>query len=124
MKKILLALCLASVPLAGCQTLAGVAVATDLATKPVCAGHVADEKAWYAVEAAYNVPAQAYLAANAHGLLTPSLKATLKPKLQAMNQVRLAAKAAYQACDAASLTTKLAALTQLRDQVMPLIPKA
>ena len=103
---------------------AQIPTAINLATNPVCAGYTADEKAWYAAEAAYNVPAQAYVAANSHGLLTPALKAVLKPKLQAAYQALKAARAAYLACDAAGLHDKIVALEALKAEIMPLIPKA
>jgi predicted small secreted protein len=121
--KLLLVAACCLVPLTACSTVSGIPAAVELATTPICQGHTADEKMWYAAEAGYNIPAQAYVSANKHGLLTPSLKATLKPKLQELNRLRLAAKKAYEACDSASLKGKLDAITALRDLVLPLIPK-
>ena len=119
MKKILIAFGVLAV--GACTTIPS---AINLATNPVCTGYTADEKAWYAAEAAYNVPAQAYLAANSHGLLTPALKATLKPKLQTAYLVVKAARTAYLACDAASLHDKITTLLQLKAEVLALVPKA
>lgn len=115
----------ASLALTACNTTGGIQVpeAGVALNTPVCAGQKVDEQLWYAAEAAYNVPAQAYVAAYRRGLISAELKATLKPKLQTMNQVRLAAKAAYLACDAATLQQKLDALKALKAEVDPLIPR-
>lgn len=118
MKRILTLACMA-LALAACGT---IRTAHDLATTPVCEGRVIDEKLWYAAEAAYNVPAQAYVEANSRALVSPALKAKVKPILQNMYEVLKTARLAYRACDAASLQAKVTALEKLRDQVMPLIP--
>src|SRR4051812_2146608 len=109
---VMVAACLALAVTAACQTLP---TAVSLATQPVCAGVTVDEKLWYAAEAAYNVPAQAYVAANSRGLITPALKAVIKPKLITMYEGLKAARLAYKACDAASLGAKVTALQALRD---------
>lgn len=69
MKKLLLGLALASFALVGCTT------------TTIGAGTKIDEQAMFAAEAAYNVPAQAYVVADANDKLTPAVKATVKPIL-------------------------------------------
>lgn len=122
MKKIyLVALLAAAAPLSACGGLAsGIASASS-----VCANTTADEKAWYAAEALYNVPAQAYRVANEAYKSEPrwlTIKATVKPKLQTLNQYRLGAKGAYQACNLQLLDQFAAAMKPLSADVTAAIP--
>lgn len=93
-------------------------------TAPITSQTAIDEKAWYAAEALYNVPAQAYVAAVKADKMPASVRAIVKPKLQAMNRVRVAARTAYKLGDAATFSARVAELSRLRDDVITLIPKA
>lgn len=123
MKKLYLAaLLVAAAPLAACGGLgSGIASVSS-----VCANTSADEKAWYAAEALYNVPAQAYRVANEAYKSEPrwlSIKATVKPKLQTLNKYRLGAKSAYQACNLELLNQFAAAMKPISAEVSAAIPR-
>lgn len=47
-----------------------------------------DDKAAYAAEAFYNVPATAYKSAVQNGVMTPSIRAIVRPKLLLLRQYR------------------------------------
>lgn len=83
MKKLLLGLALASLSLVGCTT-TSVGESTKI-----------DNQAMFAAEAAYNVPAQAYVAADANDKLSPAVKATVKPVLVDAYGYLLIARCAY-----------------------------
>ena len=122
MKKILLAMALATISLgtSGCTALAGVQLVTQSA--PLAGNTVLDEKAWYAAEALYNVPAQAYLSANKNGLLSPAVKAKVKPILLSAYQVLKAARQAYKVGDAEGFGARVAELRALSNQAKALLP--
>lgn len=128
MKKLILAaMVAAALPLAGCKTMlttAGVPefVAETVST-PVCNRTVLDDKARYGVATIYNVPAQAYVAAHKRGLVTPAIRDVVKPKLQALYGYLKGARAAHAACDEATFLNYRHAMTLIRDEVLPLIPK-
>jgi hypothetical protein len=81
-----------------------------------------DEKAMYAAEAFYNVPAQAYVKANSNGQLSPSLKATLKPLLIKAKELLDGVRAAYRLGDASGFSAKYAALKDVAERAKALIP--
>lgn len=58
-------------------------------------GTVADERALYVAETAYNVPAHAYVAANGTGKLPAGVKAAVKPLLQESYRLLKLAREAY-----------------------------
>jgi hypothetical protein len=122
MKKFYLGLMLA-LSLSACASFRTVGQISAAATTPVGSYTVMDEKAMYAAEVAYNVPAQAYRSADSRGLLSPVLKGQIKTTLQTMRKLLLDARAAYKLGAAASFGDKLVALQALRDHVTPLIPK-
>lgn len=82
-----------------------------------------DEKALYAAEAAYNVPANAYVEANKRGLLSPELKARVKPLLVTAYARLKDARAAYRLGNASSFNEAIAAAKQLANSASALIPK-
>lgn len=124
MRKLILAVALAAaaLPLGACQTIHNVDQAVALANQNVGDYTALDEKSWYYAEALYNVPAQAYLSANARGLLHEPLKGQLKADLQKLNQLRQAVYQAYQTGNAATFRDKITQLKALSDQVRNLIP--
>lgn len=77
-----------------------------------------DEKALYAAEIAYNIPAHAYVSANYSGLLTPELKAVLKPKLTTMYTMLKAIRAAK-----GTVSCDLVAMQKLHNEVVALLPR-
>lgn len=75
------------------------ACATVPTSPMVCSSTtVVDNKVAYAAEALYNVPANAYMAANESGKLTPELKAKVKPILQQMYKYLLLVRTAKDSC--------------------------
>jgi hypothetical protein len=126
MKKSLLApfmaLCLLATP--ACDTLRTASEAVSLATSPTPLGDrtVMDERAMYAAEALYNVPAQAYVTADTRGLLTPAVRAAVRPILIQARQALLAVREAYRVGDATTFGQRVAALRSLKDRAMSLLP--
>lgn len=117
-KALFAALALASLSLGGCAALqAPPAPATALQATAL------DERALYAAEALYNVPAQAYVVADTNGQLSPQVKATLKPMLQDAYRVLLATRAAYAAGNATDFASQVASLRNLSGAIVSLIPK-
>ncbi len=83
-----------------------------------------DEKALYAAEASYNVAATAYLEAVENGLITPAVKAQVKPMLvQAYEALKLV-RTAYHAGNAANFSAQVAEVSRLTTAVRTLLPKA
>ncbi len=128
MKKLILAaLMVAALPLAGCKTMltsAGVPeFVAETVNTPVCNRTVLDDKARYGAASIYNVPAQAYVAAHKRGLVTDSIRDVVKPKLQLLYSYLKGARAAHAACDEATFLNYRNAMTRIRDEVLPLIPK-
>jgi hypothetical protein len=112
------ALALATVPLGACAGgQAPSAPAVDLSQTAI------DEKALYAAEALYNVPAQAYVDADARGKLTPEMKAVLKPKLADAYKALLAIRVAYEIGNETMFVNKLATLGELSASILSLTPK-
>jgi hypothetical protein len=112
--------------LAGCKTMlqdGALGTAGQVISTPVCTFTLADQKAMYAAEASYNIPAQAYLSANSRGLINADLKATLKPKLQTAYQWLKGARAAYKICNRDSLMDYQRALATFEAEIQPLIPR-
>lgn len=120
---ILAAMALALSPVAGCAQISGaVGKALPAVATSFTQTSVVDEKALIAAETAYNVPAQAYLVANRHGLLTPALKGQIKPKLQMAKQALNLAREAYKAGDAKTLGEQIGAVQRLASEARALIP--
>jgi hypothetical protein len=82
-----------------------------------------DDKALYAAEAVYNVAAEAYVAAEANGLLSPDTKAQAKAILANAYKVLTGARAAYAAGNASAFNSQLNQLTILKNAILQLIPK-
>lgn len=91
---------------------------------PVLAATNMDEKAMYAAEALYNVPAQAYVSANSNGLLSAPVKAKVKPLMVKAYDVLLTVRSAYKLGDAAGFSQRYGALKTLSSQVKALLPSA
>lgn len=81
-------------------------------------GTLIDEKVVYAAEVIYNIPAQAYKAANENGKLSPELKGRLKPLLIKMNDLRLTISAAK-----GTVNCDFAQMKELQVQVLQLLPR-
>ena len=115
LRNLILGICLALTPLvAGCASLA--------TSSPIAATTAVDDRAMFAVEAAYNVPAHAYVTADANGLLTPAVKAQAKPLLLQAYEALELARAAYQAGNAAGFEAQAAAVQDLANRANALIP--
>lgn len=116
-------LALALSPAAGCaQTAAAVGHAVPAVATKFTKTSVLDEKALIAAETAYNVPAQAYVVANRRGLLSPQLKAAVKPKLQMAKSALDIARQAYAVGDADTLTDQVRAVQRLAGDAKALLP--
>lgn len=68
-------------PMVACTTGADAPPTSGPATETPAAIALNADKALYAVEAAYNAPAQAYVTADGKGLLSDATKATVRPIL-------------------------------------------
>ena len=113
----------------GCVLSACTTIPADLPGKiettlnqPLGANTAIDEKALWNAEAAYNVPAAAYVSADRRGLLSADVKASIKPLLVKAYDLLKAARAAYRVGDAATFADKWNALKEVSAQVSPLIP--
>lgn len=84
---------------------------------------VMDEKALYAVEAAYNVPAHAYVTADGKGLLNSALKARVKPLLVQAYAALKTARAAYATGNARTFTEAKASVERLAAEASAILPK-
>lgn len=84
---------------------------------------VMDEKAAYAAEAFYNIPAQAYVSADQRGLIPVSLRIQLKTRLLRMADYLKLVRQAYAVGDATSFSQRYHELEALKAQIMPLIPR-
>lgn len=98
------------------------AISIATSSEPLGDRIVMDEKTAYAAEVLYNIPAQAYVSADTRGLITPTLRATIRPKLIYMASLLDAVRAAYRVGDATSFSQRYRELRALKDQVTPLIP--
>ena len=76
----------------------------------------------YAAEAAYNAPAAAYVDADAKGLLTPAVKAAVKPKLVDAFGWLKKARLFYAARDATGFCGSTASLKSLAAAALALLP--
>ena len=113
------ALAAALLALPACSTLK---TASSLATTPLCERTLNDEKARWAAEALYNVPASAYRSANDRQLVPADLKAQIKPKLQQLGRYLVVVRNAHQACNTATLFQYKSAMEKLSAEVLELIP--
>ena len=125
MKRLLL-LAIASLSLTACATdgIQTIPQAPPAASIPSGATPISEaaQKALYAAEAAYNIPADAYVRLNASGRLTPALKAQAKPVLlQAYNGLKLARQAAA-AGDTVGVMLQTAEATRLAKAAQALLP--
>jgi hypothetical protein len=125
----LLAMALAaSLALSACATTSGPPVEVVPNNVPVPSGatpiSAAAQKALYAAEAAYNVPAQAYVTLNRAGKLSPELKARAKPVLQqAIAGLKLARQAAA-AGDTVGTMLQINEVNRLAAQAAAILPKS
>ena len=85
---------------------------------------VIDEKALYAAEALYNVPAHAYVAADSNGTLPVGVKAALKPVLVQAYAALKVARAAYAAGNATGFADAVDKLSRLSGEAKALLPGA
>lgn len=114
----------ASLSIAACATTSGPPIITPTAPSGATAVSEAAQKAIYAAEVAYNVPADAYVRLNRQGALPADVKARVKPLLlQAYQGLKLARQAAaagdtvgviFQAGEAQRLATAARALLPAR----------
>lgn len=117
-------LALAMLSLGGCASIQPALAVVSAATSSAPLGDriTMDERGMYAVEALYNVPAQAYVTADQHHLVTPALRARVRPLLQRARAAVLACRTAYHVGDATSWGARVSDLQQLKAQVMSLLP--
>jgi hypothetical protein len=123
MKRIFLALALAAglSACAGAGTLA-TAVSAATSTEPIGDKFTMDERGLYAMEALYNVPAAAYRSAVERKVMTPAIRARVRPILLEMRRYRDAARQAKKAGDAAGWNARIRELLRLKSQVEALLP--
>jgi hypothetical protein len=85
---------------------------------------VADEKAMYAAEAAYNVAASAYISADTRGLLSASVKAAVKPKLQAAYAALKTLRDAYALGNTSNFSALYSNAVRLANDAKALLPSS
>ena len=126
MKKILfLALALsACAPIAPIATVSVPPVAANSAAVAcgLAAGTLLDEKALYGAEAAYNVPASAYVELDSQHLLSASVKASIKPLLINSFAALKVARAAYSVGSACGYREAIANAISFGNQAKALLP--
>jgi hypothetical protein len=125
MKKLLFALAIpTALCLSACASVGTAAAVVEAATgsAPIGDRIVMDEKGLYAMEALYNVPANAYKNAVTAKALPPALHARARSLLIQMRGIRNLARTAYKAGDATSWDARIAELYRLKGQVTALIP--
>jgi hypothetical protein len=115
-----LALTLALPAMAGCAATSVLAAATS--TEPIGDRFTMDERGLYAMEALYNVPAAAYRSAVERKVMTPAIRARVRPILLEMRRYRDAARQAKKAGDAAGWNARIAELLRLKSQVEAFLP--
>lgn len=118
----LLVLCLVASPACTSLSAASDAVAVATSSTPLGDRTVMDERAMYAAEALYNVPAQAYVTADTRGLLTPAMRRAVRPVLVEARQVLLTVREAYRVGDATTFGQRVAALRALKERALALLP--
>lgn len=85
-------------------------------------GSLRDEQALFAVEAAYNVAANAYVSADSRGVLPAAVKARAQPILVSAYRALEAARTAYRIGDATTFAAQASEATRLASQARALIP--
>lgn len=122
MKKMLIALAIASAPLAACSTLNTVLENAPV-TGAVCAvadQTLIDEKVVFAAETLFNIPADAYEQAVLDGHLPPGdLRTDLRAKLIKLDTLR---NAIYNA--KGTVNCDFASMKALHSDIMTLIPRS
>jgi hypothetical protein len=81
-------------------------------------GTLVDEKVVYAAQVIYNIPAQAYVSADKNKKLTPAMKATLKPLLIKLDDLRNTVKAAK-----GTVNCDFEQMKALQVQIIQLLPR-
>lgn len=136
MKKLIIGV--VALALAACSTADRAALSTTLGTASApsrasietCpsgsfgARTLADEKRLYDAEALYNVPAHAYVVADANDQLPFMLKQTVKPFLQQAYSALKLARAAYCAGNSEGLLNQYNAVKLFANQAKALLPDA
>ncbi len=115
-----IAILAAMLAVAACaQTPAPVSNATEPAPSAAQASvsPVADEQALWAAEALYNVPAQAYVAADSRGVLPASVKSVVKPKLVRLYSLLKVARSAYTARNSKGFFEAVSNMKLLKSEV-------
>jgi hypothetical protein len=115
-RSLIIALALASTSCTANQMLQAAPVIGNVCS--AAQGTLVDEKVVYAAEVLYNIPAQAYVSADKNHKITPQLKATLKPMLIKLNDLRNAVKAAK-----GSVNCDFASMKELQVQIIQLLPR-
>jgi len=99
-----------------------VASASDPAKCGLAAGTLVDEKALYGAEAAYNVPANAYVTLDANGKLSAETKAKVKPLLIGAYDALKVARSAYSLGDVCSFTGAVNSVRNLTNSAKAILP--
>lgn len=84
---------------------------------------LADERALFAAEAAYNVAANAYLSADSRGQLAPAVKVSAKAGLERAYAALVLARRARDVGEAATLVEQAALALRLATDVRNSIPR-
>lgn len=98
------------------------AVSGDPTRCGLAAGTLVDERALYAAETAYNVPANAYVTFDAAGKLSPELKGKVRPVLIKAYAALKLARSAYAAGDVCGLKGYADTVTSFATNAKALLP--
>lgn len=126
MRALILVAC--AVALAGCDRFPEVQAVPVASASVLCpsggygARTEADERTLWAAEAAYNVPANAYITLNRAGRLSAATKASVKPKLQSAAAALLSARQLYCTANTSGFYAQVAAVYTLTNQAKALLP--
>lgn len=118
MRKIMLAAVLGlSLSLGACVSTEGVAPNSC----GIAADTVKDEKAMYAAELAYNIPANAYVTLDAQGLLSTETKAKVRPHLISAYNALTVARTAHKLSNTCAFYNATALVKQSSDAAKALL---
>lgn len=106
----------------GALNTASTAIEVATSSTPIGDRVIMDEKAMSAAELFYIVPTQLYRTSYEAGLVSPGLRATVRPKLQKLYAVLKLVRQAYAVGDATSFSQRYNELKALKEATAPFIP--
>ena len=118
-----LAACQPSEPVNNNSSSGPVATVPSPASCGLAAGTLVDERTLYGAETAYNVPAHAYVTADATGKLPADLKARVRPLLVESYRLLQLARSAYKLGDVCGLNNYAAGARNFAERAKAILPR-